>query len=361
MNFLFSIIFSVFLVTISVAQIKTDTSKKVHYLAVPVVFKSPETGWSLGVSGSSSFKTTHHNDTLTRTSVIQGIAFFTQRHQNVQAIDATIYFPKEKYILYVQASHSYFPDNFWGIGSFTKNGDREKYAYAQAYFSGHIKRMVRKNLFVGFIVDYQNVYKVSYKEGGIFETSSFYGKKHYDDLGYGVSLSYDTRNSSFWPTKGFLLQGKYISYDRQLGSTYTFNNLNTEARFFKSIVKNHIIALQLFNNYSVGSVPLRSLSSLGGSNNLRGFYQGRYRDYSMYSIIAEYRAHLFWKLGTCIFGGLGNVYHHFNDASFTNAKYSFGGGLRLQILEKEKMNIRFDYGYSDKYNNGFYFTIGECF
>ena len=31
------------------------------------------------------------------------------------------------------------------------------------------------------------------------------------------------------------------------------------------------------------------------------------------------------------------------------------------IAEKEKLNLRVDYGYSDYYNKGFYFTIGECF
>lgn len=42
-------------------------------------------------------------------------------------------------------------------------------------------------------------------------------------------------------------------------------------------------------------------------------------------------------------------------------KGSFGGGLRLTILEKENLNLRVDYGYSDNYNRGFYFTVGECF
>jgi hypothetical protein len=42
-------------------------------------------------------------------------------------------------------------------------------------------------------------------------------------------------------------------------------------------------------------------------------------------------------------------------------KASFGGGLRLTILEKENLNLRVDYGYSDNNNRGFYFTIGECF
>ena len=340
---------------------KPDTSKKVHYLAIPVLFKAPETGWAYGLSSSASFKTTHYSDTLTRTSVITALGIFTQRQQNSQALDATIYFPKEKYILYFQSSHSYFPDNFWGIGAETKDSNLEKYAYAQLNISGHIKRKIYKNLFAGFIADYQNVYQVNYQKNGIFDTTAFSGKQKYADLGFGVSLSYDTRNSSFWPTKGMFMQGKYIHYNHQFGSTYSFNNLNAEIRFFKSVIKNHIIAMQLFNNFSDGEVPLRSLSSLGGINNLRGFYQGRYKDNSMYSAIVEYRAHLFWKIGACVFGGLGNVYHQITDSNFAKAKYSFGGGLRLQILEKEKMNLRFDYGYSDKYNNGFYFTIGECF
>ena len=83
-----------------------DTAKRVNYLAIPILFRTPETGWAYGLSTSANFKTTHKHDTLTRTSVITAMGIFSQRQQNIQALDATIYFPKEKYILYFQSSQT---------------------------------------------------------------------------------------------------------------------------------------------------------------------------------------------------------------------------------------------------------------
>ena len=121
MNIIKYLIFISVFCNIAYAQFKIDTNKRVNYLAIPVLFRTPETGWAFGASSSASFKTTHRNDSLTRTSIIQVLGIFSQREQNVQGLDATIYFPKEKHILYFQASHSYFPDKFWGIGDKTIN------------------------------------------------------------------------------------------------------------------------------------------------------------------------------------------------------------------------------------------------
>lgn len=346
---------------ILVAQLRPDTNKRVNYLAIPVLFRTPETGWAYGLSTSANFKTTHRNDSLTRISVITAIGIFSQRQQNIQGIDATIYFPKEKYIFYFQSSHSYFPDKFWGIGQTTKDADEEKYVFEQFNISPHIKRKVSKKLFLGLMADYQNVFKVNYIDDGLFDSTSFFGKTNYNVTGIGVSASYDTRNSTFWPTKGLFFQTHFTTYNKELASTYSFNKWMTELRVFIPLFKGHILAGQLYNYTTFGETPFRSMAALGGQGNLRGFYQGRFRDKSMYSAILEYRAHLVWHLSACAFWGVGDVYDEFRSINTGTLKYSFGGGLRLSLLEKEKLHLRLDYGYSDAYNNGFYFTIGECF
>ena len=338
-----------------------DTARKVNYLAIPILFKTPETGWAYGLSASINFKTTHKNDSATRTSVITALGIFSERQQNIQGIDATIYFPKEKYVLYFNSSHSYFPDNFWGIGQYSKNIDKERYVFENVIVNPHIKRKFFKHMFFGILADYQNVFKIQYLKGGLMDSIPFFGKSNYNVTGIGLSASYDTRNSTFWPTKGIFIQSQYTTYNSSLASTYSFNKWITEIRFFKKVFKNHVVAAQLYNYSSFGDTPYRSMATLGGAGNLRGFYQGRYRDNSMYSAIIEYRAPIYWKISACVFGGLGDVYHQLNIINASSIKTSFGGGIRLTILEKEKLNLRIDYGYSDKYNQGFYFTIGECF
>ena len=331
---------------------------------VPVVFKTPETGWAGGVSGSVSFKTTPRADSTTRTSVIQLLGIYTQRKQNVEAIDATIYFPKEKYILTQQLSHSRFPENFWGIGPTTKNEDVQRYSFEQFLISSQLKRKIKGHFFVGAIADFQYVFDVHGNNDngiGIFDTTNFNGKKNGNVLGLGLSANYDTRNSTFWPTRGVFFQSAFTTFNKEFLSSYSFNRYIIDLRFYKQIVKNQVIAFQLFNYTTTGGTPLRSLGVLGGSNNLRGFYQGRFRDKSIYSAILEYRAFIFWRISAVAFGGIGDVYSKISNINFSTIKASFGGGLRIALLQKEKLNLRLDYGYSDNYNQGFYFTIAECF
>ncbi len=331
------------------------------WLAVPTIFKTPETGWAYGATGAVYFKTTSKKDSLTRVSVVQALGIFSQRQQNIQSIDAIIYFPKEKYILYFNTTHSYFPDKFWGIGQYSKNEEVEKYAFENFNLTAHIKRKFAKHVFFGVLEDFQNIFKIRYPEGGLMDATPFYGKTNYNVFGLGFTASYDTRNSTFWPTKGVFVQTQFTTYNKGFVSDYSFNRWMAEVRLFKKVFKKHILACQLYNYYTIGNTPYRSLAALGGANSLRGFYQGRYRDNSMYSVIGEYRAPLFWRISACVFGGFGDVYNKPKNINTGSIKYSFGGGLRLSILEKEKLNLRVDYGYSDNYNKGFYFTIGECF
>lgn len=343
------------------SQFKQDTSKNRQYLIVPVLFKTPETGIAYGISGSVSFKTSHKKDSLTRTSVIQCIGFLTTRHQNVQAIDASIYFPKEDFILLVQIAHSYFPDKFWGLGNQTAEIKGERYVYEQEYFYPHIKRQIANHLFIGGQYEFQNVNHISYIPNGRFDTACFYGKEPYYVSGAGLSLSYDTRNLSFWPDKGMYLQSMFTDFRKELHSKYNVFKWITDLRCFKKLYKSHVLAMQLYNYATYGQTPLRELASFGGSNNMRGFYQGRYRDNNMLTFIAEYRLHLIGRFSACSFFGMGDVYNKYKDLSEKLIKYSYGGGLRFSLLEKEKLNIRLDYGYSSKFNKGLYFTVGECF
>jgi outer membrane protein assembly factor BamA len=225
----------------------------------------------------------------------------------------------------------------------------------------HIKRKVAKNVFVGLLFDYQNIFKIDYSPGGNFDTVNFFGKKPYTVSGFGASIGYDTRNSAFWPTKGIFIQSFFNAYTKTTGSYYDFYKWIVDVRYFKQLFKGHVLATQLYSYTTFGETPLRNLANLGGDGNLRGFYRGRFRDNNMLTLITEYRAHIIWRLSACAFAGIGNVYNDFSDLQKNDLKYSFGGGLRLSLLEKEKLNIRVDYGYYDKYNSGFYFTIGECF
>ena len=344
------------------AQIKDKAHKKINYLVIPVLFRSIETKWAAGLSGSISFKTSHKNDSLTRTSTIQGIVMYTQRNQNIEALDATVFFPKENYIFYLQSTHSYFPDKFWGLGPKTNHINHEDYDFSQVYLLTQLKKKLVKNVFAGLIYEYQNVYSINYFKNKLFDTTMIYGKEKHVVSGLGTSICFDNRNSSYWPTKGMLIQISYRAAIKSfLNSNYTNLKTIVDFRYFKKVYKTTIFAVQLYTLLNFSESPIRELAMLGGANNLRGFYQGRYRDDKMTSLIGEYRIPVYKRFSACVFGGIGTVYKNTKDISLGAIKASCGVGFRFSILPKEKLNIRIDYGFSDMRNKGLYFTIGECF
>lgn len=343
------------------AQFKQDTGKKVHVIVLPLVLRSPETLWAGGVTSSVSFKAGNKHDPQTRTSTIQGLVLFTERKQNIQAIDATIFFPKDRYVFLFQTSHSYFPDKYWGLGPRSKEIDREDYAFHQVYIFPHLKKKISKSIFIGVLYEFQNVFNIHYLADGLYSKTIKYGKSDYVVSGPGGSISYDTRNSSYWPTKGLLIQGTFTTFNSYFGSTYNDFKSTMDVRYFKKLFKNTVIAAQVYSYSNTGQVPIKEMAALGGANNLRGFYQGRFRDDKMTTVIAEYRIPIYKRFSTCVFGGIGNVYRKIKDVTLRTIKHSYGAGVRIAILPKEKLNIRIDYGYADRYNKGFYFTVGESF
>lgn len=343
------------------AQKHSDSTKKAKLLVIPVLFRSPETRWAYGIAGSVSFKTTHPRDSATRLSNVQGVIMTTQRHQDVQAIDAMVYFPQERYILSLQTSHSYYPDFYWGLGPNTPNKARERYVFEQMHFNPHIKKKIARSLFAGLVYEYQKVYHIQYIPNGLFDDTPHIGTHAYKVSGLGLSICYDTRNASFWPTKGLYVQAMSTCFSQEFGSDYNDVKSTLDLRYFQKIFKKHVLAMQLFSYSNIGEAPIRELAAFGGPTNVRGYYQGRYRAKSMMTSVFEYRAPLFWRFSACAFIGLGNVYNKPKDLVTSDLKYAYGGGIRFAVLQKEKLNIRIDYGYYNKFNRGLYFTVGECF
>jgi outer membrane protein assembly factor BamA len=115
---------------------------------------------------------------------------------------------------------------------------------------------------------------------------------------------------------------------------------------------------------NTGNVPLRNLAALGGSDIMRGYYAGRYRDKNMTAMQAEYRSPIWWRIGFVLFGGFGEVFNTIKPKNIITPKgwlkYSLGGGLRFSIRKNERLNLRMDYGIGYR-SAGFYFTVAESF
>jgi outer membrane protein assembly factor BamA len=341
-------------------QIK-DTIKLRHILILPVVAKSIETGWSFGLASSSTFRLSKR-DTLSRTSNVQVVALYSLKKQFIAALNGSQYFKNENYVLNEQISFSSFPDKFWGVGKNAPDSAIEPYTFEQYYVYPHLLRSLGNKFFIGALFEFQNVMKIDYQKGGLFDKQNITGRTKYKVAGLGLSLTYDNRNNAFAPNKGGFAQIYFDHFDNALGSKYEFTYFVLDLRKYIKIYKQQVLALQFYALNNVGdSIPLRNLASLGGANSMRGFYSGRYRDKNLIVLQGEYRLPIYKRFGAVAFCGFGDVGSTIHDFSFPDLKYSFGGGLRYAINKSEKLNLRLDFGVGNHNAQGLYFQLGEAF
>lgn len=339
---------------------KTDSSQShIHkFMLLPAVIRTPETNIGFGLASGYFFKTSK-KDSLIRTSNIELVGLYTTRHQVLIEVGANVYFSGEKYILKSHNSYSHFPDKFWGIGNYTSKY-HENYTFEQIYFLPTLQRKIYKSLFIGVNYEFQNVFTVEYLKGGLFDQQNVTGRYGGIISGGGLQIGWDNRNNAFSSSKGGYAQFTYSRFNRLLGSDFTFSIYNLDLRKYIQTIRQQVLALQFYGNFTEGNPPIRNLSALGGPNVMRGYYMGRYRDKHLIAVQAEYRIPIYKRIGMVVFGGLGEVASTLSQFSFYGLKPSFGSGLRIALKQKEKLNLRLDYGIG-YHSTAAYVIVTEAF
>jgi hypothetical protein len=339
-----------------------------HVVGFPVVLYSPELTWAFGGAGNYYFKF-NHKDTVTRTSYFQAIGIATLRKQLVFAVDGSIFFPGEKYILRLTGSMSRFPDRFWGIGNNSKDEDMEHYTISQYYVFPQLMRNIYRKFYVGIAYESQNVFSFEYSQKpngdpSIFETQNVPGRHGSLTSGLGMILLWDSRNNTFSSTKGFYFQYYINSFTHALGSQYVYTSQIIDTRKYVSVGPSSVLAFQFLGMFNNGNPPVRSMANIGSGMIMRGYYDGRYTDKNLMALQGELRQHIVSRVGMVVFAGAGRVANSFSQFSaggfFPTLKPSVGAGLRVALDRKERLNIRADVGFG-KHSHGVYINLAEAF
>jgi hypothetical protein len=329
------------------------------FLAFPFVLRSPETSWGFGLASAYFFKA-KLDDKDIRTSDVNLVSLYTLKKQLLIVIGSTVYFPKENYIFRWQSSYSYYPDKFWGIGNQTPFSAEEKYSIKQFFFNPQFLTRLYKKLYIGGNAEYQSVNDFTYTPGGVFDTQQIVGREGGIASGLGFLVTLDSRNNAYSPSKGGFIEFNLTRFDNRFGSNFDFTYYSLELKKFYRIGVNRVLAVQVYGKVNAGEVPIRNLSMLGGSEMMRGFYKGRYSDKNMFTSQAEVRQYLFWRIGVVAFAGTGQVSNDLHQLGWDRMHFSYGGGLRLMVQEKEKLNLRIDYGVGEG-RSGVYVILKEAF
>jgi len=335
-----------------------SAQKKVEFFWFPLILYSPETSLGFGLGEGITFKTSR-KDTLTRPSKISGTQLYTLKKQLLLNVISDIYTNGNKYHFISNIGFLRFPNSFYGIGN---NTDKtyERYDALFIDLKNTIERRIGKKFFAGITQNYRYFDMINYLSYGEFAKKNIPGEEGGHVSGLGLNVSYDNRDNIFYPAKGNFLKLSWILYDKTFGSNYSFRNYTVDLRKYISVYKENIIALQLYAEHGNGYIPFHEMSMMGGAQLMRGFFQGRFRDKNLLALQAEARIHIWSVFSVAVFGSAGEVSPVINQYALNKIKLAGGAGIRMRVLEKQKINMRIDAGFG-KDSYGIYVDFSEAF
>ena len=264
---------------------------------------------------------------------------------------------KSRMFLGFNFTQNNFPqEDFFGIGSDSATEDRTSYRLETTEYSVSAGfRPVRKlDLGVRAAILNTNVghgtdVRFSSTEE-VFNPATTPGLDQQPHYKYGGAFAkYDLRDHPGNPRSGGLYQieGGYYR-DRDLGA-YSFRRWTMEAQqYFPFFNERRVIAvrgkLELTNANSNQAVPFFLMPTVGGSDDLRGYREFRFRDRNAVVFNLEYRWEAFSGLDLALFGDAANVFKEVDEIRLKKLKTAYGFGFRFNT--EQSVFWRIDFGFS---------------
>lgn len=336
-----------------------DSTRKGSLLPLPIAFYTPETRFGFGAAAVYAFRFHNQPDSSKASQVQLGFAY-TQNKQILSYMPWRLYWKDSQYLSYGEIGYYRYNYFFYGIGNGQDPNYSELFDLSFPRIRLNFLRKISPNHYVGlrYWLDAMDITGV--EPGGQLASGMVPGSSGSVTSGIGITNSYDTRDQVFTPTRGKFLEAALVFNYRATGSEFSYTRLTADYSMYFSLPWEHVVATNAFADLVFGEAPFTQLAQLGGTQKMRGYYLGRFRDDKLWLLQAEYRMPLFWRLGLVAFGSWGMVAEEFDDFAMRWSRLTYGGGLRFKLLKKEGLNMRVDYGYG-KGGGGFYITVGEAF
>ena len=266
-------------------------------------------------------------------------------------------FPEDRYRLNYTAFFYSFPSYYWGIGYDMGNDDSNKSKIDRFQTRVKVEFLVRllDNFYIGPCVmwDYAKANDVNPEYIRLFDGMSLVQRNY----GFGASIQYDTRDFINNASKGVHL---YLAQELRpgwAGNEQSFYTTSVIFRLYKKVWNGGVLAGELQGLFNFGNPSWAMMSELGGSNSMRGYYDGRYRDKHSITAQIELRQKVWRRNGITLWLGAGNVFH--DKSTFKKVLPNCGVGYRWEF--KKRVNVRLDMGFGKSGQMGFVFNINEAF
>ncbi|MFI3240421.1 MAG: BamA/TamA family outer membrane protein [Bacteroidales bacterium] len=362
----------------------TEKDKNLRFSILGGPGYTPDYGFLIGGSALMTFNLPGMEGNIKRS--VLPIAFALSFGNSVGLslmIKPQLFFNKDNMQLMGDFIYSNLGSNYYGVGydqnkSVIRGSETTNYYYSQIRINPILLfRISDSNWFIGPTSNYQYD-NISDPAQGMIDDPDYIAAGGTADgystqnNGIGFSVSYDTRDIPANAYKGIYFNLNALAYADWLGGEYNFQSVQFKYRQYIQLsdkCDGRTLAWSISSENIFGDAPFTRLSMLGSPFDLRGYYQGQYRDKSTHFAMVEYRHKFhvepidFWsklanRFGFAAWAGSGFIGP--SPIDIEGILPNFGAGLRIEV--QPRMNFRVDIGYSpiDK-QTLVYFNMTEAF
>jgi outer membrane protein assembly factor BamA len=344
-------------------SLEKDSSDKflrdTKFIALPVLFRLPETRWGGGIVGTTTFSFARDSAGSKPSQISFGLTF-TQNKQILAFAPFSIFYDNNRY--YFNGENGWYKFNYLYYGIGENRVEEERFDVRFPRIRLLASRLVAPNTYAGIRYHYESFNVTATKEGGELASGRIAGSDFSRTSSLGPSVLRDTRDQVFYPRRGMFGEFYVLPTARAFGADRNFVRLYLDVANYFSLSNQLVLATNYVASSVMGdNIPFSQLSGMGGAKKMRGVYENFFRDKNSLLTQAELRWEVWRFIGLTGFGSMGFLGNEHDLLRLNKPKFTYGLGLRITAQKKNHLNIRLDYGMSPYGPGNFYATIGEAF
>lgn len=329
--------------------------KKIDFTFAGGPSYSKNTSFGIGLLAAGLFRL-DRTDSITAPSDISIFANVSVSGFYALGVTGNTIFSHNKRRLNYTVMFASAPRSFWGIGyDAGRHNPESTYSEKRYLVEGRYLHEFLPHTYVGGLVSFEHTRGLKFTKPEYLHGE----KQHYTATGIGAILEYDSRDFIPNPFRGLYVSFQETLFPKGLGNCgKTLWRTTFTADAYQRVWKDGILAADLYAVFNTDGTPWPMLARLGGSQRMRGYYQGRYTDNDMITLQIELRQRIWRRIGCAVWGGAGNVFPSLGEFDWSQTLPNYGIGFRWEL--KKRVNVRLDYGFGKK-TSGFLLSINEAF
>jgi surface antigen Omp85-like protein len=328
----------------SVAKSSEKKRRRGEFVLAPIPMHSPAIGAGLELGLGYIFQL-DREDKVSPPSAVGVGGFFTSNGSKGVGVGGKLYLKEDRYRLTAAAGKGHVNYDFFGVGLISgRAGVSIPIKSDGKFLFGELLRRVAPHVYVGGRFQYRKLdISIDPGEGGATGITIPAIELNARTVALGLKASRDTRDDSFYPTRGSSLDFVGDFFDQAWGSRFEYQTYKLSFNKYERLSARQMLAFRATGCAANGRVPFYDLCMYGASNDLRGYTAGRFQDRRMFATQAEFRQELPKRFGLVAFGGVGGVAHELNEFRSDALLPAAGLGLRFRLTRKSHVNFRLDF------------------